>query len=651
MEKLKMHSPNIVDTNIVEIQKHFPNCVTETTDKEGAQRLSIDFEVLKQELSHNIVDGQQERYQLNWPGKRAALLAANSPIAKTIRPYKEESLNFDTTKNLFIEGDNLDALKLLQETYLRKIKMIYIDPPYNTGNDFVYEDDFSENTADFLKRSNQVDESENRLIANTDSNGRFHSDWLSMMYSRLVLSRNLLRDDGIIVISIDDGEYHNLRKLCDEVFGEDNFIDNVIWKKRYGGGAKEKFLVSLHEYALVFAKNITSLNNFHVPLTQKSINRYYTQKDHNYPQRGPFRTHPLEATKSMGERKNLVFPIPGPDGEDILPKRQWLWSKERVDDALKRGELEFIKARDQKYTVHSKQYLKDENGNVRKGKPFSIIDDVYTQHGTNEIIELFGNAQVFPFPKPSAFVKKLIDICTEGGEDEEIILDYFAGSCSTAQAVFSANQEDLGNRRFIMIQLSEACDEKSEAFKAGYSTISDIGKERIRRAGKLILDDYEKGADIKKTEDMFKDSYLNKTKRVDVGFRVLKVDTSNMSNIYYNPDEINQGEVNLFTENIKPDRTSEDLLFQVLLDWGVDLTLPISKNKIKGLEVFKVDTNALFACFAKNKEITEEFCKELAKEKPLRVVFRDAGFSSDAVKINVEQIFKQLSPGTEVRSI
>lgn len=633
MEKMKMHSPNLTQDNVARIRELFPNCVTEAKGDDGTVKLKVDFDQLRQELADSIVEGPQERYHLNWPGKREALLTANAPIAKTLRPSREESVNFDTTQNLFIEGDNLDALKLLQEAYLGKVKMIYIDPPYNTGNDFIYEDDFAEDSEEFLRRSNQKDSQGNRLIANTEANGRFHSDWMSMIYSRLKLSRNLLRDDGLIFISIDDGEYQNLRKICDEIFGEDNFVDNIIWKKRYGGGAKEKFLVSLHEYTLVFAKNIDALENIYVPLTEESIKRYYTQKDENFKHRGPYRTHPLEATKSMGERKNLVFPIAGPDGTEILPQRQWLWSKERVAEALAKGELEFIKGRDGKLTVHTKQYLRDEDGTVRQGKPFSIIDDIFTQHGTNEIIELFGNAQIFSFPKPSAFVKRLVDIGTRG-QGNELILDFFAGSASTAQAVFQANSTDGGARKFIMVQLPEPCEEQSEAFKAGYKTIAEVSKERIRRAGKRVL------------EQSCHESW-NK----DVGFRVLKVDVSNMADVYYAPDAIEKNNLDLFVDNIKPDRTPQDLLLQVMLDWGIDLALPITKQAIQGKEVFFVDSNVLAACFDNTASIDEAFVKELAKHQPLRVVFRDAGFKDSAVKINVEQIFKLLSPATEVKHI
>ncbi len=387
------------------------------------------------------------------------------------------------------------------------------------------------------------------------------------------------------------------------------------------------------QYTLVFAKNIDSVENFFIPLTEDSIKRYYTQKDENFKIRGPYRTHPLEATKSMGERKNLVFSIMGPNGTDILPQRQWLWSTERVAEALEKGELEFIKGRDGKLTVHTKQYLRDENGTVRQGKPFSIIDDIFTQHGTNEIIDLFGNAQMFSFPKPSAFIKRLVDMGASG-RDNEVVLDFFAGSSSTAQAVLQANAMDGGNRKFIMVQLPEPCDENSEAFKASYKTIAEISKERIRRAGKNI-----------KAENALTAPEL------DIGFRVLKIDTSNLADVYYTPDAVTRDLLSDQVDNIKPDRAPEDLLFQVILDWGVDLALPIAKQVIQGKDVFFVDGNALSACFDNTGSIDEDFVKELAKHQPMRVVFRDAGFRDSAVKINVEQIFKLLSPGTEVKYI
>lgn len=633
MEKLKLHSPDLIQVNIEKLAQLFPNCVAEARDTEGRVSRSIDFDLLRQVLSGSIVEGNQERYQINWPGKREALLTANAPIAKTLRPCRAESVEFDTTQNLFIEGDNLDALKLLQETYLNKVKMIYIDPPYNTGNDFIYDDDFSESANSFLEKSNLVDPEGNRMVANTESNGRFHSDWMSMIYARLILARNLLSQNGLIFISIDDGEYQNLRKICDEVFGENNFVDNVIWKKRYGGGAKEKHYVSLHEYVLVFAKNIDNLDNFTVPLTDESIKRYYTSKDSNFATRGPYRTHPLEATKSMGERKNLVFPIPGPNGKEIYPQRQWLWSAERVREALEGGELEFLEGRDGSISVHTKQYLKEKDGSVRTGKPFSIIDDVYTQHGTNEIIEIFGDAQMFSFPKPSLFLKKLLDVGTDGGKDE-IVMDFFSGSSGMAHATMLANAFDGGGRKFVMVQLDEAVESDSPASKAGFKTIADIGKERIRRTGEKIKKSAEGKLDFN---------------QVDVGFRVLKIDSSNMKEVFYTPDAVSQDLLFDQVNNIREDRNSEDLLFQVLLDWGVDLALPITQESIAGKVVFFVDGNALAACF--EEDVSEEFVKLLAKREPLRAVFRDAGFASDSVKINVEQIFKLMSPATDIKTI
>lgn len=624
MDKLKMHSPNLTQENIARIREIFPGCVTEARGEDGKLKLAVDFDQLRQELSESIVEGPQERYHLNWPGKREALLTANAPIAKTLRPCREESVDFDTTKNLFIEGDNLEALKLLQETYLGKVKMIYIDPPYNTGNDFIYEDDFAENVDGFLKRSNQKDEEGNRLVANTEANGRFHSDWISMIYPRLKLARNLLQDNGVIFVSIDDGEVHNLRKALDDVFGEQNFVAANVWKKSYGGGAKSKHVVILHEYVLMYAKSKDGLGIIELP-PDEGVLKYYKFRDDKFEIRGPFRKQPL-ATNSMDERPNLRFPIIW-NGIEIWPEKQWQWSKDRVKTALDNDELVFTKKSDG-WTVDYKQYLKDENGQTRGSKMFSIWDGPYTQVGTREINELFGNGKVFSFPKPSRMIKHFSQITS----DNDVILDFFSGSSPTAHAVLKLNAEGGHNRKFIMVQLPEPCDENSEAYKAGYKTIAEIGKERIRRAGKKILEgEYNEGWSK------------------DIGFRVLKVDSSNMADVYYTPDAVDQTNLDLFTDNIKPDRSPEDLLFQVLLDWGVDLTLPIRKETIQGKTVFFVDENALVACF--DKEITEELVKELTKVHPLRVVFRDSGFASDAVKINVEQIFRQMSPGTEVKSI
>ena len=621
-DKLDMQSPDLVNENFEKLAALFPNCVTE-----GAEGKAIDFDLLKQELSHAVVEGNKERYRLEWPGKREAIVTANLPTTKTLRPVREDSVDFDNTENLYIEGDNLEVLKLLQESYLGKIKMIYIDPPYNTGNDFVYSDNFDKDTKAELFESGQIDEYNQRLVANPDSLGRYHSNWLNLMYPRLKLARNLMKDDGLIFISIDDNEIQNIRKMCDDIFGEINFIDCIIWKKRYGGGAKEKFLISLHEYVLVFAKDVEKLQNFEIPLTEESIKRYYKQKDDNFKIRGPYRTHPLEATKSMGERKNLVFGIKAPDGTIVNPKRQWLWSKERVENALAGGMLEFIKTKEGSWSVHTKQYLRGENGDMRKGKPFSIIDNVYTQHGTNEIIDLFGNAQIFSFPKPTEFVKFLTNVGLPNKDD--ILLDFFSGSSSSAHAVMKQNLEESGNRKFIQVQLPELTDEKSEAHKAGFKNICEIGKERIRRAAKKIKE--ETNADI------------------DYGFRVYRLDSSNMQDVYYKPQDYDQGQLDILADNVKSDRTADDLLAQVMLDWGLPLSLKIEQVEVSGKKVFKVAENSLYACF--DSGIDEDFAKAIAQDEPLRIVFKDSGFKNDTAKTNVKQLLKQLSPETEMKVI
>ena len=624
MEKLKLHSPDFTQENIARLAELFPNCVTESKAENGTLKRAIDFDQLRQELSTSIVEGPQERYQLNWPGKREALLTANAPIAKTLRPCREESVNFDSTQNLFIEGDNLDALKLMQENYLNKVTMIYIDPPYNTGNDFVYDDDFAEDTETYLERSNQKDEIGSRMVANTDSNGRFHSDWLSMIYSRLKLARNLLRADGIIFISIDDGEQANLRRLCNEVFGEDNFLTQLVWKKAYGGGAKSKHAVVLHEYILMYAKQKESVGVIELPPSDDVL-KYYKFKDSKFEQRGPFRKQPL-STNSMDERPNLRFAIKYGE-HDIWPEKQWQWSQNRVAQAIQNDELVFTQKSDG-WTVDYKQYLKNEEGEVRGSKLYSLIEGPYTQIGTAEIKEIFGEGKVFTFPKPSGLIKHIARCF----EKDSIVMDFFSGSAATSHAVMALNAEDGGQRKFVLVQLAEACDENSEAYKAGYRTIAEIGKERIRRVGKKI-----------KAENAITAPDL------DVGFRVLKIDTSNMKDVYYAPDAVAQSDLLGQVNNVREDRTPEDLLFQVLLDWGVDLALPIAQETIAGKNVFFVDGNALAACFETG--ITEEFVKALAARHPLRAVFRDAGFGSDSVKINIEQIFKLISPSTEVKAI
>ncbi|WP_337375034.1 site-specific DNA-methyltransferase [Desulfovibrio piger] len=625
MQKLKMHSPDMTQEHIARIRELFPNCVTEARDKDGSLRLSVDFDLLRQELSGSIVEGPQERYHLDWPGKREAMLAANAPIAKALRPCREESVDFDTTKNLFIEGDNLDALKLLQETYLGKVKMIYIDPPYNTGNDFIYNDDFAETSEAYLSRSNQKDEAGNRLVANPDSNGRFHSDWLSMMYPRLKIARNLLADDGIIFISCDENEVINIRKICDIIFGEMNFVAQIIWKKR-STPPNDKTIAAQHEYIICISKNILhcSLN-----LRERTESQLLNYKNPDNHPKGPWMAGDLMANVKGGRFvSSLYFPIVNPrTGQEHYPSSNgnWRFNQEKIAQLIENNEIYF--GEDDCGRPKLKRFLCD----VKPGITWTTLWDFapFNTKGSAEIAELFGNLTTFENPKPTGLINNLLKL---GSDNNSIILDFFAGSSTTAHAVMQLNAEDGGNRQFIMVQLPEVCDATSEAAKIGCSTIAEISKERIRRAGKKIL------------EGNYHESW-NK----DVGFRVLKVDSSNMADIFYTPDILQQSLLDLVTDNIKLGRTPEDLLFQVLLDWGVELTLPIRKESIQGKTVFFVDDNALVACF--DRGIDEALVRELAACAPLRVVFRDNGFVSDAVKINVEQIFRQLSPGTEVRCL
>ncbi len=628
MEKLKMHSPNFAEENIEKFASLFPGCVTESADEEGKLKKSIDFDLLRQELSTTIVEGAQERYHLNWPGKRESLLTANAPIAQTLRPCREESTDFYTTENLFIEGDNLDTLKLLQETYLGKIKMIYIDPPYNTGKDFIYSDDFAETTEEYLLGSGQKDEEGNRLVTNPDSNGRFHSDWLSMMYSRLKLARNLLKDDGVILISIDDGEVSNLRKIGDEVFGEQNFMANIVWQKKYSVSNDDPGIAPMHDHILVFRKSSDFKRNL-LPRSEKQLKRYKNPDDDP---RGVWTSGEYVSSKTKEERPTLWYPIIHPrDNSEVWPNENavWRYSPEKHMQMVEENRLYW--GPDNSYELpRLKRFLTEIQNGVVPSTWWPFSDVGHNDEGQKETGKLLGK-KIFSTPKPIRLLMQMLKISTS---KEDLILDFFAGSSATAHAAMQLNAEDQGNRKFIMVQLPELCDEKTEAFKAGYETIAEISKERIRRAGKKI-----------KEENALIASNL------DTGFRVLKLDSSNMEDVYYSPDAVDQDLLTLQTENIKNDRTSEDLLFQVLLDWGVDLTLPITKETIDDHEVFFVDGNALAACFSKNGQITEDFCKELAKRQPLRVVFRDSGFEDDSVKINVEQIFKLMSPHTDVKTI
>ena len=633
MEKLKMHSPNLVAQNIEQLAALFPNCVTESQGKDGELKRAIDFDLLKQELSTHIVDGPQERYQLNWPGKREALLTANAPIAKTLRPCREDSVDFDTTKNLFIEGDNLDALKLLQEYYLGKVKMIYIDPPYNTGNDFVYEDDFAEDSASYFERSNQKDDEGRRLNANTESNGRFHSDWLSMIFSRLKLARNLLRDDGVIFISIDDNEQSNLKRMCDEIFGEDNFISTIVWEKRYSPQNAVKWFSESHDFLVVYAKN---KQNWFPNLLERSdeMNARYKNPDND--PRGVWKPENSTAQGGHGTKAQF-YELIAPNGKrHTLPNgRCWLYTEPVLKTMIADNRIWF--GADGNNVPAIKRFLSE----VKQGTACQTIwkysDVGHSQDAKKEVKDLFPECAVFDTPKPTRLIKRILQVATD---KNDIALDFFSGSATTADAVMQMNAEDGGNRQFILVQLPEPCGEKSEAAKAGYRTIAEISKERIRRAGKKILN-----------------GECHQGWRRDIGARVLKIDTSNMTDVYYNPDAIIQDDLFAQVDNIKADRTEEDLLFQVMLDWGVDLMAPILRQTIDGKTVFFVDADAehkhgaLVACFDKIGGIDDAFIRQLAAFSPLRLVFRDAGFASDAVKINAEQLLKQLSPLTEVKAI
>jgi adenine-specific DNA-methyltransferase len=616
MEKLDIKDTqtlNIVDENIRQLKEIFPEVFRE--DK-------VDFDRL-QELLGNYVNDSEENYNFTWHGKRRAARLAQTPSTGTLRPCKEESVDFDKTQNLFIEGDNLEVLKLLQKSYHRKVKMIYIDPPYNTGNDFVYEDDFKDGVKHYLEVTNQIDSEGKKLGTNSSSAGRYHTNWLNMMYPRLKLARNLLRDDGLIFISIDDNEQDNLKKICNDIFGEENFVDQMIWKKRYGGGAKEKHLVTLHEYILVYAKSICTLPDLYIPLEKSSIDRYYKLKDDNFEIRGPYRTHPLEATKSMGDRKNLVFPILAPDGSEILPKRQWLWSRERAKESLEKGEIEFIKSKDGSWSAHSKQYLRDEDGKMREGKAFSIVENIYSQHGTNEIIDLFGDAQVFSFPKPTQLINCLVDVACSNSED--MVLDLFAGSSSVAHSIFKYNQKKEKNLKIISVQIPELTEKGSVAYGAGYKNIAEISKERIRRAAKKIKEE-------------------NPDYKGDLGFKVLKLDTSNIKTWEAGFDSLKEDLFNA-VDYIKQDRSKEDILYELLLKYGLDLTAPIETKNIAGKTVYSVGLGALIVCL--ESDISADVVngivelKEQLKPEVTRVVFKDNGFKDDVVKTNTLQILKR----------
>ena len=609
MEKMKMHSLNKVDDNIKRIGALFPNCVTERKNADGEIEYAIDFDMLRQELSTVVVEGNEERYQFTWPDKKKSILAANAPISDTLRPCREESVDFDNTENLYIEGDNLAVLKLLQETYLGKIKMIYIDPPYNTGNDFVYEDDFAESIEDYLANSGQFDEEGNRLVSNTESNGRFHTDWLNMMYTRLRLAKDLLTDDGVIFVSIDDNEIDNLSKICSDVFGEVNFVCKFIWKSKLGKVGTTSTISATHEYILCYSKNIS---NVHF----KMIKNISEGRKESLRQWG--------VADRREDRPSMYYPITI-DGITVLPIKEdgtdgrWRVGEEMAKQLLAEGVLE-LGEKNGKYNI----YRTFPSGVSYIPYDTLLLDNIGTTAKGATMLKTLDLAKVFDFSKPIELIEHFAMLATK---EDDVILDFFSGSATTAHAVMKLNAEDNGKRKFIMVQLPEETDCKSEAYKAGYKNICEIGKERIRRAGKKVVDE----AGVMATG-------------LDVGFRVLKLDSSNMKDVYYNPAEYEISMFDMLSDNIKEDRTPEDLLFQVMLDLGVLLSSKIEETTIAGKRVFNVADGFLIACF--DELVTEETITAIAKQKPYYFVMRDSSMASDSVATNFEQIFATYSPDT-----
>lgn len=688
-DRLDLQSPDLVNENFEKLAALFPNCVTE-----GPDGKAIDFDLLKQELSHAVVEGPKERYRLEWPGKREAIVAANLPTTKTLRPVREDSVDFDKTGNLYIEGDNLEVLKLLQESYLGKVKMIYIDPPYNTGKDFVYKDNFRKTAQEELMASGQRDEYNQRLVLNPDTSGRYHSDWLSMMYPRLKLARNLLTEDGVIFISIDDNEVHNLRKICDEIFGGNSFIVSLAVQLNPRGRHLDNFVARTHETLLVYGKDI-ALDTTMIGVEKSgNMENEYNESD----ARGKYRKIGLRNRNQAFNprtRPKLFYSLyVNPDTklvsldkdseftEEVLPETAegiqtcWTWGKEKVK---KENPLLMGAEVNGEWQVFRKDYLYDENGKKALTLVKSLWADknINNDYGKKSIKELFGS-NVMDFPKAPELIKKLLQCGTIGRES--IVLDFFSGSATTAHAVLDHNVEERKSLKYIMVQVSEPVNENHNAYKAGYQNICEIGKERIRRAGKQIVAD--KRAELGKQKDKlerminglllqeggqwrFPEGVLVDDKaeellagineiqanvdHLDIGFRVYRLDSSNMQDVYYKPQEYEQSRLELFADNIKPDRTADDLLAQVMLDWGLPLSLHIEQATVSGKRVFKVAGDSLYACF--DSGIDEAFAKAIAPEAPLRIVFRDSGFKDDTAKTNVKQLLKQLSPETEMKVI
>ena len=631
MEKLKMQSHDVIGSNTQKIAQLFPNCVTERLGKDGKPELAIDFEKLQAELSNEIIAEGEERYQFTWPDKRAAVRLANTPTTMTLRPCREESVDFDNTQNLYIEGDNLDVLKVLRETYLGKVKMIYIDPPYNTGNDFVYNDDFAQGKEDFEQSSGLFDEEGNQTIdpmqRNTESNGRFHTDWLNMIYPRLKIARDLLSEDGVIFISIDDNEVDNLKKVCNEVFGEQNFVADLIWQKKFSRANDATYFSTMHDHILCYCKfNVGSCTNgWKIGLLPRGeeIPNGYANPDND--PRG-YWTSVILSAKSGSD--SAIYEIETPSGRKVLPPsgRYWCCSKETFEKWKSDGRIWF--GSDGDGTPRKKTFLSEVQAGLRPNTIIFHTEGGHNQEGKQEMKALFDDLGVFDGPKPVRLLHYLSVIANL--DKDTTILDFFSGSATTAHAVMKLNAEDGGNRKFIMVQLPEKTDEKSEAYKAGYNNICEIGKERIRRAGIKVKEEAGKSA-----------------QNLDTGFRVLKLDSSNMEDVYYTPQEFELQ--SLFNENVKADRTNEDLLFQVMLDLGIELSAKIECKQIAGKNVHFVDDNYLVVCF--DSDVNESTITEIAKLQPIYFVMRDASAANDNVIDNFEQIFKHYSPDTNCRII
>ena len=637
MDKLRMQTANKADENFRKLAAMFPNAVTEAINENGEVVRAIDKDVLLQEIACTVVDGNEERYQFTWPDKKKSVLLANAPINKTLRPVRDNetvptgadsegkpycstgSMNFDTTENLYIEGDNLEVLKLLQETYLGKIKMIYIDPPYNTGSDFVYEDDFVQSADEYLANSGQYDKDGNRLAPNPESNGRFHTDWLNMIYPRLKMAKDLLTDDGVIFISIDDNEQENLKKCCDEVFGGQNFVAQLVWERAFSPKNDARFVSNSHDYVLMYAKDITQFVIGRLPRTAEA-NARYSNPDND--PRGVWMSSDISVKTYNAE---CDYPITTPSGRVIEPPagRCWSLSKNAFLERLQDNKIWF--GPDGNGVPRIKRFLTDLKHEGMAPTSIMFFRDVgHSQEGAQEVSKLLDGG-FFSGPKPQRLMQRLLTLANL--KSDSVVLDFFSGSASTAHAVMSKNAEDGGHRKFIMVQLPEKTGEKSEAYKAGYKTICEIGKERIRRAGKKIKED----------------SPLT-TQDLDTGFRVLKCDTSNMKEVYYNPAEYEASLFSRLEDNIKEDRTPEDLLFQVMLDLGVLLSGKIEETTIAGKKVFNVEDNYLIACF--DSDVTEETITAIAKQKPYYFVMRDSSMANDSVATNFDQIFATYSPDT-----